>query len=93
MTRPCAYGAECPHGRDPETCEAANERYEASKCPSSVSPHAIRRGSITHWLRKDVPTPAVSDRADVNADVLEQHYDERTQREKMEQRRRFLENV
>lgn len=92
-TRPCLYGADCPHDRAPETCDAAVERYKASQCPSSVSPHAIRRGSITHWLRKDVPTPAVSDRADVSADVLDQHYDERTDREKMERRRRFLENI
>lgn len=92
-TRPCVYGAACPHDRDPETCDAAVERYKASQCPSSVSPHAIRRGSITHWLRKEVPTPAVSDRADVSADVLDQHYDERTDREKMEQRRQFLDDL
>lgn len=88
-TRPCAYGADCPHDREPAACDAAIERYEASKCPSSVSPHAIRRGIIPHWLREDVPTPAVSDRAD----VLDKHYDERTAREQMEQRRRFLENI
>jgi integrase len=92
-TRPCAYGAECPHDRNPETCDAAVERYEASKCPSSVSPHAIRRGSITHWLREDVPTPAISDRADVSADVIDVHYDERSAQEKMEQRRSFLDDV
>ncbi len=56
-------------------------------------PHAIRRGSITHWLREDVPTPAVSDRADVSADVIDQHYDERTDQEKMEQRRQYLDNI
>lgn len=53
-TQPCFYGVACPHDRAPATCDAAVERYEASKCPSSVSPHAIRRGSITHWLRNDV---------------------------------------
>ena len=93
LTRPCLVGADCPHDRDPATCEAAVERYKASKCPSSVSPHAIRRGSITHWLREDVPTPAVSDRADVSADVIDQHYDERTDQEKMEQRRQYLNNI
>ena len=92
-TRPCHYGAECPHGRDLDTCEAAVERYSASKCPSSVSPHAIRRGSITHWLREDVPQQAVSDRADVSAEVIDAHYDERSKREKMEQRRGFLDNI
>lgn len=92
-TRPCTYGAACPHDRNPTTCEATEERYQASKCPSSVSPHAVRRGSITHWLREDAPQPAISDRANVSADVLDQHYDERTAKEKMEQRRRFLENI
>ena len=92
-TRPCAVGADCPHDRDPQTCEAALERYSASKCPSSVSPHAIRRGSITHWLREDVPQEVVSDRADVSPKVIDAHYDERTKREKMEQRRGFLDNI
>jgi integrase len=92
-SRPCTYGAPCPHDQDPADCDAANERYEASKCPSSVSPHAIRRGSITHWLRSDVPKPAISGRADVSADVLDTHYDERSKHEKMEQRRAFLDNI
>jgi site-specific recombinase XerD len=92
-TRPCFYGVDCPHDRDPDTCDAATERYKASKCPSSVSPHAIRRGSLTHWLRNDVPQPAISDRADVSAAVLDAHYDERNKQEKMEQRRGFLEDI
>ena len=61
--------------------------------PSTQLPLAIRRGSITHWLREDAPTPAVSDRADVSADVIDQHYDERTSQEKMEQRRQYLDNI
>lgn len=92
-TRPCEYAASCPHNREPNDCEATQERYAASKCPSSVSPHAIRRGSITHWLREDVPQPVVSDRADVSADVLDAHYDQRTPVEKMEQRRSYLNNI
>ncbi|WP_433628345.1 tyrosine-type recombinase/integrase [Halomicrococcus sp. NG-SE-24] len=90
FTRPCLYSGVCPHGRDIETCEAT-ERDRASKCPSSVSPHAIRRGSITHALNQEMPEKAVSDRANVSKDVLEQHYDRRSEREKMEQRRRFIE--
>lgn len=91
-SRPCAYGKECPHGRDPNSCEAI-ERGKASKCPSSISPHAIRRGSITHHLSKDIPETAVSDRANVSQRVLEQHYDRRSQREKMEQRRQYLDQL
>lgn len=82
----CAHGEECPHECDPDTCEG-NVRDAASKCPSSVSPHAIRRGSITHGLNNDMPDKVVSDRANVSPQVIEQHYDRRTEQEKMEQRR------
>jgi len=91
-TRPCAYGEECPHDRDPETCEGTVQ-HAASKCPSSVSPHAIRRGSITHSLNNDMPDKVVSDRANVSPRVIEQHYDRRTEQEKMEQRRDYLDNL
>ncbi|WP_138006503.1 tyrosine-type recombinase/integrase [Halalkalirubrum salinum] len=92
VTRPCAYGEECPHDRDPDECDATH-RDAAFECPSSVSPHAIRRGSITHSLNSDMPENATSDRANVSKMVLEQHYDRRTKREKMEQRREYLDNL
>lgn len=91
-TRPCMYGAGCPHDRDSEECEAI-DYDQASRCPSTVSPHAIRRGSITHALNSDVPAWAVSDRANVSLDILDRHYDRRSEREKMEQRRSFLDNI
>ena len=71
----------------------ANTRDAASKCPSSVSPHAIRRGSITHSLNSDMPDKVVSDRANVSPKVIEQHYDRRTEQERMEQRRDYLDNL
>ena len=92
-TRPCAIGAECPHGRDIEECDAAQDRQVAYECPSSKSPHAVRRGAITHWLSSDVPEAAVSSRADVQPATLSAHYDQRTEREKAEQRRRYLNQV
>lgn len=92
-SRPCAIGKECPHDRDPETCEATQRHDSAHLCPSSVSPHDIRRSSLTHALRKDAPVPAVSDRADVSADVLDKHYNQMTDIEKMEQRRGYFENI
>lgn len=45
ITAPCFQGKECPDsvGGDHGTCG------------ESVSPHSIRRGSITHHLTKDIP--------------------------------------
>jgi len=92
VTRPCAYGDDCPHDRDPNSCEAATYT-QASKCPSSVSPHDIRRGSITHLLRNDVPKQVVSDRVNSSPETLEKHYSQLTEAEKMEQRRDYLEEL
>lgn len=92
ITRPCEYTGECPHGREIESCEAM-EHNKASRCPSSVSPHAIRRGSITHHLSEDVPETVVSDRMNVSPDILEKHYDRRKEREKAEQRRYYLQDL
>lgn len=90
-TEPCLYGP-CPHDRDPDDCEARG--YDkASKCPSTVTPHDIRRSSITHMLNKDVPKQVVSDRMDVNEQALEKHYDQRTKEEKMEVRRKYINDV
>jgi len=92
-TRPCSTGQGCPHNKDPETCEAAQRTNDACKCPSTVSGHPVRRGAITHHLRQDVPEKVVSDRMNVSQDVLDEHYDRRTEDEKTEQRRQFLDNI
>lgn len=92
-SRPCAIGEECPHDRDPKTCEVTQRHDTGYKCPSSVSPHDIRRSSLTHALRNEVPVPAVSGRAIVSADVLDKHYNQMTDLETMEQRRGYFENI
>jgi integrase len=89
FTRPCVYSDTCPHDRNPKECPAM-ESNSAAACPSSVSPHAIRRGSITHSLNNEMPDKVVSDRANVSQVIIDEHYDRRTEREKMEQRRGYL---
>lgn len=90
VTRPCTTTGDCPHGRVVDECDAAQRREDASKCPSTVSAHAVRRGAITNWLSADVPATAVGDRANSDPETLAQHYDQRSSAEKMEQRRRYL---
>lgn len=91
-TRPCFYDEPCPRNRDPDSCEAV-KYSQASKCPDNVSPHDIRRGSITHLLRSDVPKQVVSDRVNSSPETLEKHYSQLTEEEKMEQRREHLSNL
>lgn len=90
-TRPCMVG-DCPHDEDPTTCDYMESR-RASECPSSHSPHGIRRGALTRMLRNGTPEEIVGDRSNVSRDVLEQHYDRRTERERMELRRDLLEDI
>ncbi|MFD1585498.1 tyrosine-type recombinase/integrase [Halorientalis brevis] len=89
ITRPCWYGEECPHDREIDSCEAAPYKM-ATKCPSSRSPHDARSGSLTRYLLQDTPRDVVQDRMNVSDKVLDRHYDRRTLREKMEQRRKYL---
>lgn len=83
ITTPCFRGDPC------EKCARCSEE----KCTEAVSPHAIRRGSITHYLSNDVPVEVVSDRMNVSRKVLDEHYDKRSERVKLEQRRGYLENI
>jgi len=83
ITAPCYRNEPCPN------CE---EEVNA-KCPEAVSPHAIRRGSITHFLSEDVPVEIVSDRMNVSRRILGEHYDKRSEEVKLEQRRGYLDNI
>jgi len=88
VTLPCRYSG-CPHDRDPETC-VWTESGQRSKCPSSRSCHSLRRGSITDHRNRGITAELVSDRVDATPEVIEEHYDERTNREKMRVRRRLI---
>lgn len=90
-TQPCRWD-ECPHDRDPETCEAVGAPNKPSKCPSARSPHGWRRGSITDHLARGVSPEIVSERMNVSLDVLYRHYDARQPDEKMAVRRDHLED-
>jgi len=92
VTRPCHYTGKCPHDRDIDDCEALQFDY-AQRCPSSVSPHPIRRSAITEHLSKDVPKEIAADRMNVSVDVLEKHYDARTQSQKRKIRKKYLSNL
>lgn len=82
VTAPCFRDEPCPD------CTGTAD----AKCGEAVSPHAIRRGSITHYLTEDVPVEVVGDRMDVSRDVLDKHYDKRSEDVKLEQRREYISN-
>jgi hypothetical protein len=86
VTRPCEIGEACPHDEDPATCEAV-DYDKASKCPSSLSPHPVRTGSITAHRDAGTSRQVVSDRGDVSEKILEQHYDKASKRQRMRRRR------
>jgi len=93
-TRPCVGpSGGCPHDRDPESCDAARDRQKAYECPSSKGPHDVRRGAITRWLQADIPAEITGARASTSPDVLNEHYDQRTERQKQRQRRKYLDRV
>lgn len=90
MTRACEYKSECRYDRNIKECEATAYNA-ASKCPGSVSPHPLRRSAITNFLNDGHSKELISDRMDVSVDVLEKHYDARSESEKRELRREMFE--
>lgn len=65
-----------------EDCPA-NGDEPASRCSESVGPHAIRRGAITHHLNEGTAAETCSERMDVSLEILYQHYDARSEQERM----------
>ncbi len=93
ITQPCRYGRECPYDKDPDSCEARNDYDLLSQCPSSVSPHPVRRGGICDQIKRGVDKDIICNRADVSRPVLDKHYDIRSREEAREQRREELKKV
>lgn len=85
-TVPCLHTT-CPHGNERPTCDYLYHN-EASKCPSSRSPHQVRTGSITWQRHRGVPPEVVAERVNSSVRVIEEHYDVPSKREEMEERRR-----
>lgn len=85
-TVPCRY-RECPHGKVPADCDWYSQSH-ASGCPSSVSPHPVRSGSMEWQRDRQVPIEVVSDRANASPEVIEKHYDNPDPHRAQQQRRR-----
>jgi len=83
VTAPCFFDEPCTDCSDSDDV----------RCGDAVSPHAIRRGSITHYLSEDVPIDVVSDQMNVGRKTLKEHYDQRSEEVKVEQRREHIEGV
>ncbi|MFA9516337.1 tyrosine-type recombinase/integrase [Halopenitus sp. H-Gu1] len=92
VTRPCWRGEPCPHDRNVDECDATHLDH-ASKCPSSRSPHDVRSGRVTYYRREDVPRRIVKDRLNASEDILDRHYDRRSDREQAEQRSDHLPDI
>lgn len=92
ITQPCEYANECPHGKDQKTCKLRN-RSRLAECPSSRSPHRLRDGRLTKHRLDGDPREVVSDRVDASEEIVDKHYDQRSDRQKMETRRRYIDDV
>jgi len=73
-TQPCMT-VECPHGHRRPNCEYV-PRDSASQCPSTRSPHAIRRGSITWQRNLGFDEDTVASRAAATPSVIRRYYDD-----------------
>jgi hypothetical protein len=58
-----------------------------------VTPHPIRRGYITHLLKRGIPVEVGSERCNVSLGIIDKHYDVRSAEEKMRQRRQMFDDV
>jgi integrase len=92
LTRPCVHADNCPHDRDTNSCDAF-KNANASKCPSSHSPHPLRRYSIESQIDAGVSKEMLTDRVDVSIPVLNKHYDTRSEERKRKHRLKVFEKL
>ncbi|QSG08889.1 tyrosine-type recombinase/integrase [Halapricum desulfuricans] len=84
-TQPC-MARECPHGKRRPNC-AFVPRDQASQCPSTRSPHPIRRGSITWQRNLGFSAETVAERAAATPSVIRRYYDDPDYDDELERRR------
>ncbi|WP_254823143.1 tyrosine-type recombinase/integrase [Haloglomus halophilum] len=72
-TAPCR-ASPCPHDRQRATCDWF-DRTSANKCPSTLSPHRVRTGSITWQLNRGLDEHEVSRRVNASPETIRKHYD------------------
>ena len=92
ITRPCHVTNECPHGRNMNECDATSYTL-ASRCPSSMSPHPLRRAALTYHIEQDWPKDKLSERGNVSVSVLNKHYDESREEKNRMNRKGYLDNL
>lgn len=90
-TQPC-MAVECPHSKRRPNCEWTT-RNQSSKCPSSRSPHAVRRGSITWQRNLGFSRDLVAQRAATTPDVIRRYYDKPNFDDELERRRDQTEDI
>ncbi|QHS17799.1 site-specific integrase [haloarchaeon 3A1-DGR] len=92
LTQPCQVGKDCPHDRDPETCEFREHGGE-SKCPSVRSPHKWRTGSITWHRDRGWPPEEIAVKMATSVEMVNSVYDQPEKLKRMNNRRKFLDNL
>jgi len=92
LTRPCHVTNECPHKKEISKCEATDFKL-ASRCPSSMSPHPLRRAALTYHIERNWPKDKLSERGNVSVDVLNKHYDESREEKNRMNRQEYLDNL
>ncbi|QLG62225.1 hypothetical protein [Halorarum salinum] len=75
-----------PHGNRRPNCEYV-PRDQASKCPSTRGPHAIRHGSITWQRNLGFDEDTVAARVAATPQVIRRYYDDPDFDDELERRR------
>lgn len=81
------YATICDRGQSRDSCEFSTQP-EASQCSASRSPHQLRSGSITWQLDRGIRADVVAERVNASVEIIEQHYDQASDLDAFEKRRK-----